>query len=281
MLRNPTHDFNDRRGRVVGMARVLFPVWCVAVLLAAAAAAQPVHYPQHTGTLPPGAIGRQQLVRGGPLPGYFQPVEIAAPGGAALAMAVDGSFQEPKDAPANVGLLIGQVYRFRVTNIPLHEGFEVYPTIEVIDRLYPPPGKEHLYPIPVHITQQELVLALSGKLVTRVMYVEDPQRAIPTIEDPQVQPFFEVGSGENPVEVADRLGRPVAILRLGSRVPESGGPDATFLFGSPPLTILPARPAPPAPPPADDHQAQRTPSGEGVLRWRTVTPASAGRLPSR
>ena len=37
----------------------------------------PVHYLSE-GVMPPGAIGSQQLLRGGPLPGYFQPVEIIA-----------------------------------------------------------------------------------------------------------------------------------------------------------------------------------------------------------
>ena len=36
------------------------------------------------------------------------------------------------------GMLIGQVYRLRVTNIPHQPGVEVFPTIQVIDRLYPP-----------------------------------------------------------------------------------------------------------------------------------------------
>ena len=42
-----------------------------------------VHY-WHHGIMPPGAIGGRQLLRGGPLPGYFQPVEIKAPAGALI-----------------------------------------------------------------------------------------------------------------------------------------------------------------------------------------------------
>ena len=41
-------------------------------------------------------------------------------------------------APRRVGLLIGAVYRLRVTNIPRAEGMEVFPTIEVIDRTFAP-----------------------------------------------------------------------------------------------------------------------------------------------
>src|SRR6266496_6284419 len=109
--------------------------------LAAAASAQgPWHYLDKA-DLPPGVIGQRQLQRGGPLPGYFQPVEVTAPAGTLLSVVADGSFTAPKPAKVLAGMLIGQVYRLKVGNIPNHEGEEVFPTIEVIDRLYPPPGQ--------------------------------------------------------------------------------------------------------------------------------------------
>ncbi len=77
-------------------------------------------------------------------------------------------------------------------------------------------------------------MALEGKFVTRVIYLEDPLTALPVAEDPHEQSYFEVAAHDNPLEVADRLGRPMAILRLGGRLPEAEGPDAAFLFGSPP-----------------------------------------------
>jgi len=42
---------------------------------------------------------------------------------------------------------------------------------------------------------------------------------------------------DDPLEVADRLGRPVAIVRLGGRLPDAMGPDQRFLYGSPPVLI--------------------------------------------
>ena len=92
--------------------------------------------------LPPGAIGSRQLQRGGPLAGFFQPVEIKAPPGVLISLAVANQFGPPQEAPRRVGLLIGSVYRLRVTNIPLPqaEGMEIFPTIEIIDRTYAPIG---------------------------------------------------------------------------------------------------------------------------------------------
>jgi len=198
-----------------------------------------VHY-LHQGAMPPGAIGARQLQRGGPLPGFLQPVAIKAPPGALISLAVAGQFDRPQKAPVRVGLLIGAVYRIRVMNIPLAPGMEVFPTIEVIDRLYAPRGQERRFAIPVQLTYEDLRFALEGKFVTRVIFLEDPQRALPVRDDPARQNWFEVGRGQDPLTVADALGRPVAILRLGARLPEdTKGPDARFLFGSPPFVRYP------------------------------------------
>ena len=198
-----------------------------------------VHY-RYQGNEPPGAIGSWQLLRGGPLPGYFQPVEIKAPEGALISLAVDGNFGPPLKQPFRVGLLIAPVYRLRVTNIPLHEGREVFPTIEVIDRLYPPAGQATRFPVPIELTREDLELALAGHYVTRVVYLEDPSHPLPAGPPCKEQMWFDAGPGSNPVEMADRLGRPMAILRLGGRVPDSrNGPDCQFLAGCPPFVPLP------------------------------------------
>ena len=192
-----------------------------------------VHF-EHAGLMPPGAIGGQRLSRGGPLPGYFQPVEIKAPPGAMISTATQAGFGDPEPTTVKVGFTIGAVYRLRITEIPGREGIEVFPTIEVIDRLYPPLGKEAHFPIPIEITEEELALAIEGKFVTRVIYLEDPDSALPVVEG-QHQEYFEAKPGDNPLDVADGLGRPMAILRLGGRVPDAEGPDAAFLYGSPML----------------------------------------------
>src|SRR5688572_900191 len=143
--------------------------WCLGAASPLWAAEPDVHY-RHHAAMPPGAIGAWQLQRGGPLPGYFQPVEIRAPAGAAVSLVTSGQFEPPQPAPMLAGLLIAPVYRLRVTGIPFHEGAEVFPTIELIDRIYPPPNEIWRFPIPIELTQQDLELALAGKFVTRVIY---------------------------------------------------------------------------------------------------------------
>ncbi len=209
-------------GRVAGTALIVVLAW-VSSEAKLAADPPPVHY-HHAGAMPPGAIGSGQLLRGGPLPGYFQPVEIKGPPGVLIAPAAGGAFEEPRPGTLTAGMLIGAVYRLRVTNVPLQAGIEVYPTVEVIDRIYPPVGQEFKFPIPIELTQEELELAISGRFVTRVIYLEDPERAVPVAREADEQAYFEVKEGDNPLEVADSLGRPVAILRMGGA---GAGPGRT------------------------------------------------------
>jgi hypothetical protein len=204
----------------------------------------PIHY-EHAGALPPGAIGSRQLERGGPLPGYFQPVEIEAPAGASVSLAVDDQFTPPAPAPLKAGMLIGSVYRLRVTGIPRNEGVEVFPTIEVVNRLYPPAGQELRFPVPIELTLEDLELAMEGRFVTRIIYLEDPKLALPQSEDKEHQNWFEVGPHDDPLAIADRLGRPMAILRIGGRVPaNSEQPGSEFMYHSPPLLMLSGHQAP-------------------------------------
>jgi uncharacterized repeat protein (TIGR01451 family) len=219
-----------RSNRVAGTMAILV-LWCLGAANMLPAQAPPVHYLHH-GVMPPGAIGSRQLQRGGPLPGFFQPVEIKVPRGALVSLAVDSQFEEGTPGPRKTGLLIGSVYRLRVTNIRLAEGVEAFPTIELIDRLFTPVDQQRRFAIPIEITEEDLKLAIDGKFVTRVIYLEDPRRALPTRSDPKSQNWFDTAPGQDPLAIADGLGRPVAILRLGARVPNQ---DPGFFFGSPPF----------------------------------------------
>jgi hypothetical protein len=195
----------------------------------ASAAEKSAHW-HHAGAMPPGAIGRQRLLRGTPLLGACQPVEIRAPQEARIAPAAGTTFLEGHPGRLMVGLTIGPVYRFRVTEIPGHPGLEVFPTVELIDRLYPPPGQALRFPVPIELTQEELSLAAAGRFITRVIYLEDPDLAPAIARESEQQPWVEARPGDDPLVMADSLGRPMAILRLGGRTPE--GDEASFTYGA-------------------------------------------------
>jgi hypothetical protein len=169
-------------------------------------------------------------------------VEVTAPEGTLISVAAGGGFSEPSRAKLLAGMLLGPVYRLQVANIPRHEGQEVFPTIEVIDRLYPPPGQATRFPIPVVLTQEELEYALDGRYVLRVIYLEDQRTALPVSVPKGQQQYYEIAPGRDAMEAADRLGRPVAILRMGSRVPMPDEDQAAFLYQQPPLIVFPPPP---------------------------------------
>ena len=191
------------------------------------------HSPYPVG-LPTGYVGQGALLSPLPLQGYYQPVKMILPEGTAVAFAMNDALIVPQEAPVQVGLLVGRVYRFQISQIPYYGGEELYPTLEIINRLYPPPGKEHEFPVEIEITQEDMELALSGRLVTRIIYLEDPQFALATKGEDKASLSLTLGPGDNPLTEAQRMGRPMAILRMGNRrfVPDDNA--AAFFFGSPP-----------------------------------------------
>jgi hypothetical protein len=205
-------------------------------LVIAPVIAQPPVHRLYRGDAPPGHIGKMQLLRAGRA-GYYQPVEVRGPKGSLVSLASEGTFLPAESNVAAGGMLIGEVYRLRVGNIPNLEGFEVFPSIEVIDRLCPPPGQATRFPVPVEIEQQDLELAASGKYITRIIYVEDPKNALPARDLPDQQRVYEVRAHEDPLEVADEIGRPIAILRIGSRTPDVDPSSGRFLFDCPSLML--------------------------------------------
>ncbi|MCC6508052.1 MAG: hypothetical protein IT423_03030 [Pirellulaceae bacterium] len=199
----------------------------------------------HDADSPPGAVSAGRLMSRAAVAGYFQPVEVTGPERLEVALAQSGQFLEPLAAPVKVGMLVGAVYRLRVTNIPLRPGEELYPTIEVLDRLYAPRGREHRFPVPIVLEKEDLWRALDGGMVTRVIYLEDSDNASPAADEPGSQRVLDVGGQDNALKVADQFGRPMAILRIGSRVPtDLRGDLSAFLYNSPPwmpLTPVPTK----------------------------------------
>ena len=117
-------------------------------------------------TCHPGVVGQARLARRGPVANYYQPVKFAGPEGVQFALAQNGAFGESEES-LMAGLLIGSVYRFQITHIPGAEGVELYPTVELIDRTYPPANLATLYPIPIVVDESDLEAAMDGRMVTR------------------------------------------------------------------------------------------------------------------
>jgi hypothetical protein len=201
-----------------------------------AAMAQPPRQLYPSG-MPPGVIGQRAGFQE-PLRGYYQPVKLTLPEGCQVAFAESGVFVPSRETPVTAGLLVGSVYRFQITRIPFNPGEELYPSIELINRTYPPAGKELEFPIEAEITQEDLELALQGRFVIRVIYLENPLNALPTQGGEKARLMADAGAGQSPLEAAAGKGRPVAIVRIGNRVEGRSGNHPAFFFNSPPFVLL-------------------------------------------
>ncbi|KAA5540538.1 hypothetical protein FYK55_20555 [Roseiconus nitratireducens] len=190
-------------------------------------------HPLYHRSLPPGAIWQSPHASAAAPQSTFQPVAFSGPGSTTFAMPEFGVFgqSEPR---LMAGLMVGAVYRFQVTNIPGAAGAELFPTVELIGRTYPPPGLETLYPIPINFSASDLAEALDGNLVTRVIYLEDPQTATPLAQEVTDSRPIDIPADQDALATADSYGRPIAIVRIGSvSPPRSPELAPQFFFGHP------------------------------------------------
>lgn len=188
----------------------------------------------------PGKVARWNLIAKPSLTGFFQPVQIRLPSDGQVSFySSDQPQPVTSPAPAQAGLLIGPVYRVRIAGLPEYPGVELYPTIEVTDRLHPPAGHEDDFPIPVEITREEIEAALQDRMVTKVIYLESPQEAnVMEQLDGRIITFDTPGHA-NLLDAADQMGRPVAILRLGGRTPDPNNPHDLQLGPPAPIKFRP------------------------------------------
>ncbi len=164
-------------------------------------------------------------------PSYMQPVRIELPS-VGLVVFFDGSANRNilTQAPSQVGMLVGRTYRFQISGMPEYPGANLYPTIELLDRLHPPNGREQDFPIPIQFTAEEIETALNDRLVTKVIYLEQPQWAAP-LEPGHPINVDDLPPTANLMQAADRRGRAMAIVRIGGRVPTTRGGGNSQFYG--------------------------------------------------
>ena len=171
----------------------------------------------------PGAIGVSPRPQPGPcpessLPDSVQPVEIRGPEGMLVSIETAAGWSPLRKAPLRMGLVVDRPYRLRLAGIPGHDDREVFPSIRVLARLQTPPGMAWRFPVEVLIDEDDLVSALGGAHVRRVVYASCES------DQPDVVPagWFDVRPGDDCLDVAATLGDPVAEVILGNRVPSPG-----------------------------------------------------------
>lgn len=191
--------------------------------------------------VPPGVAGVMALQAGKFQPYAVQPVRVHLPTTGTVTL-FDGSPERPVSlaAPAQAGVIVGPLYRLKLSGLPEFPEQEFFPSIELIDRLHPPPGQAERFPVEIEFLADELAHAANGRMVTKVVYLEQPDR-VPTQHlrgEPRV---IQLAPFQNAVAEADLLGRPIAIVRLGGRTPDPHYPDPQFWGPLAPVVV--SRPA--------------------------------------
>ena len=198
-----------------------------------------VRHNQVRSDMAPGLVAERYRKADPDLATVIQPVRIIVPREANVSVLSNGSVLSTVQSKTTVGLAIGPVYQLKVSGLNLHESVELYPSIELLGRLYPPRGMENRFPIEIEITRDDLLQVIDGSMVTKVIYLEHGDMVVPHRHSPDMQPTFDVAANEDPLRASKSLGRPMAILRIGSRVPLNGNPADTIQTIGPAPILLP------------------------------------------
>jgi uncharacterized repeat protein (TIGR01451 family) len=204
--------------------------------------------PAPAGQMPP-VSAMPQPGMGLPVPAPLVAAKFLAPKGVRVTAFPGTSLSHIYGAPVVMGLRPGYAYRFELSNLPYQPGKSIYPEVELRGTLVPRAGMKYMdYPIPLTFSEADIEKVLRGVVITKVIYLEDPDKAVPS----------EVGR-DAPVEMPDATdaaaikaalanGRLMAIVRVGNLKPT---PEQLRPYAVPGTILLPGEKylkAPPIPP---------------------------------
>lgn len=190
---------------------------------------------------------------GMPVPAPLLAARVLAPEGVRFTLFPGSPIARMFSGPAVFGLRPGYVYRMELSNLPYQPGRVLYPEVEVRGTIVPRPGMKYMdYPIPLLFTPGDIDRALAGAVITKVIYLEDPEKAVPTTVPLDAPLELPEATEKQAIDAAIDNGRLVAIVRLGGKIPPPEVLVGTAIDG----TILM---------PADKYL--RAPLVPPVLRW--------------
>lgn len=106
--------------------------------------------------------------------------------------------------------------------IDLGKDQTIYPVLEVRGSIVPRPGMKYMeIAAPLLITKDDIAKVLVGGYVVKVIYLEDPTKAVPISATPEQPIELTSESSEYALDEAMANGRIVALLRIGDRVPDA------------------------------------------------------------
>ncbi len=168
-----------------------------------------------------------------PMPAPLLAAKVIAPKGVRVTVYPGSPIARLYETPSVLGFRPGYTYRLELSNLPYFPGRTLYPEVEIRGTLVPRPGMKYMdWTAPLVFKQADIERALAGSMITKMIYLEDPEKAIPAqfgLDDPVELP---ADSEEQAYKDAVASGRLVAVLRLGSRKPEADWLARTAIDGT-------------------------------------------------
>jgi uncharacterized repeat protein (TIGR01451 family) len=153
-----------------------------------------------------------------PAPVLF--AKVIVPAGTTVTVHPGSGMAKAYAGATTFGFRPGYAYRLELGNIPGKPGTSLYPLVEVFGSLVPRNGLNYWeFPAAIPFSADDLAKAATGTLVSKVIYLEDPKKAVPmpaTADAPHE--FFE-DSPAQAKKAAVESGRVVAVVKLGDRAP--------------------------------------------------------------
>ena len=144
--------------------------------------------------------------------------------------AAGGFDSSPLVTPGRYDFAQGAIYRLKITDVPGHEGVELYPTLEVAPMAPRTDAFLAHNAIPFQLTEEDLDQVTSGNFVTKVVYLPDPDYQELAVAGVETLVSTRLDPGVDPVVEADRRGSILAIIRIGNKDLESSGNGAEASF---------------------------------------------------
>ncbi len=181
----------------------------------------------------PGVASQWAGQLGKACPGDMQTIQISGPEGVVISYFDTAAREFTTASGTKVEVQVAAAYRLKISNIPGYPGVELYPTIELIDRTHPPVHLKHEFPVPLIIRQEDIDAALMDDMVTKVIYVDQPDIAstMPALDNRMRSETLPAAN--NLLAEADMRGRPILIFRMGRRQPNPHQPGSFLVSGGP------------------------------------------------
>ena len=175
--------------------------------------------------LPPTMATRYSCPPSGP-PAPVLAVKTLLPDGVAL---FAGAGDVGHGSGALFGFRPGFAYRFRLEKDSASYGA----SLEVRGSIVPRPNMKYMeFPAYFSVTAQDLKVAAAGGVITKVIYLENPDKAIPLAERKNEALEVLAESEREAIELAELSGRIVAVLRIGNRAPSQKDLGDAFIVGT-------------------------------------------------